>query len=112
LSCSPAPCSLPTSDVSPGKANTPVIASSPSNSRQLLAVRTDYSCGFLLGTSSSGDGGTTWTHLCLEGFESSGDAALAYGDAAAYVAAPDPTGFWATFLVNSSDNGATWSSPV
>jgi hypothetical protein len=52
------------------------------------------------------------THLCLEGFESSGDAALAYGDGAAYVAAPDPTGFWATFLVNSSDNGATWSSPV
>lgn len=114
LTCPLAPCVLSSSPVSPDHANSPVIASNPKDRQQLLAVGTDYVCaGFFsyIGIYASQDGGTTWNVTCVQSF-GTGDAVLAYGASASYVAYAVSSLGSPVRIEGSTDNGRTWSAPV
>jgi len=83
LSCSPAPCVLPNVQASEGglPVNEDPIAVNPVNSKQLLTGGNDYNCPSLQGFFASGDGGSTWSHTCmnsLPGYGGDGDPGVAY----------------------------------
>jgi hypothetical protein len=69
LSCSPAPCVLSPTQVSPGPNNTndaPIVAD-PSNPRNLLVGSNDWDCSVYesLGFYVSLDGGSEWNQVCM-----------------------------------------------
>jgi hypothetical protein len=78
LSCSPAPCVLPPTQVSPGPntADSAPIASDPSNSRNLIVGSNDYNCGFHgeegLGFFVSLDAGAAWSQVCMPSVSAKG----------------------------------------
>lgn len=127
LTCSPAPCAFPNSQASNGSqpANETPIAADPRNPQRLLVGANDHNCpnspqGYLgLGYYNSRDGGTTWAQTC--GTEApgtwpgGGDPIVAYDlNHTAYRGGVDTlySGLWIVVVDKSTDNGATWSSPV
>jgi len=126
LTCSPAPCALPPTQVSEGGAlvNTPSIAADPLNSRHLLLGANDFNCGDSASYSSQ-DGGTTWMGpFCMPNLDDGGrlfrasiDPGVTYDRTRmAYIAAPyfytqgsNTTGFVG---FSSSPDGVTWAQPA
>ena len=113
FSCAPGPCLLPSSPVSADEAKSPLVASNPRSPMQLLAVATDYTCTefSFVGIYASQDGGTTWNLTCVQSF-GTGDAALAYGVRAAYVAYAQSGVGGSVRVESSTDGGETWGPPV
>jgi hypothetical protein len=94
------------------------ISANPTNPLQLLTGGNDYNCTTsLLGFYTTGDGGATWTHTCmnvLPGTVGLGDPALGYDrNNTAYIVGLDgsPSFPLVVALEKSTDNGTTWSSP-
>jgi len=73
LSCSPAPCALPPTQVSPGPndVNSAPIAANPSNPGNIMVGGNDANCGFggvySLGFFISLDDGSAWNQYCMTG---------------------------------------------
>jgi len=69
ITCSPAPCVLPNTQVSPLPDTTPrnetPIVVMPGNSNIMLAGANDYNCDTVTGFFTTTDGGSTWTEQCL-----------------------------------------------
>ena len=81
LTCSPAPCAFPNVDASEGGSapvNEHPIAANPNNAMQLLSGGNDYNCGNIQGFFASGDGGSTWAHVCSPGSGGEGDPVVGY----------------------------------
>jgi hypothetical protein len=122
LTCSPAPCVLPTSQASPGAApaNTTPIVVNPKNPSVLLAGANDYSCAFpngnMQGYYLSTDAGTTWNHTCMSVYSGlgQGDPGVAFSANGkfAYIAGlqANRSGTNGVVFERSSDNGTTWSA--
>jgi len=69
LSCSPAPCVLPPTQVSPGPNpdNDPAIVASPANPRDILVGSNSWNCSLYesLASYSSVNGGSSWSDACM-----------------------------------------------
>ena len=129
LTCSPAPCVLPPTQVSEGGAlvNTPSIAADPLNPGHLVLGANDGNCPLNTGSLAaytSSDGGSAWgPPFCMPNindgplFHSSIDPSVAYDrNGVAYVAGPyyhtmgtNVTGFVA---FSKSSDGTNWSQPA
>ena len=121
LTCSPAPCVLPNVMASEGTSN-PVnedpIAVNLKNSKQLETGGNDYNCSSLQGFFTYSNGGTTWTHTCLNtlsGASGDGDPGVGY-DLQNHVYATGidsgtSDGYDIVFE-KSSNNGTSWSAPA
>jgi hypothetical protein len=110
MTCSSPPCVLPNVQVSDNLAKSPLIATSPVNSADLLASAWDDvdACPGAL-TFTSADAGSQWTSDCL-GIAEDGDPATAYGRKALYAAGalyPPPA-----YVQVSNDNGRTWGEQI
>jgi len=90
------------------------IAVNPVNSKQLLTGGNDYNCPSLQGFFASGDGGSTWSHTCmnaLAGYSGSGDPGVAYDrNGIAFITGVDSSR--AIAIEGSGNNGTTWTAPV
>jgi hypothetical protein len=120
LTCSKAPCAFTPVQASEG--GQPVdedpIATNPANASQLLTGGNDYNCGSLQGFYTTNDGGSTWTHTCmntLAGAVGDGDPGVAYnGRGTAVIDGIDSlsNGSWVIAFETSTNNGSTWSLPA
>jgi hypothetical protein len=113
LTCSPAPCAFTPVDASEGGSlpvNEDPIAVNPTNSSQILTGGNDYNCGNIQGFFASGDGGTTWTHVCSPGSGGQGDPIVGYDLNNVAHAGGIQNGSVVGFT--STNNGMTWSAPT
>src|SRR5215469_5473692 len=113
LTCSPAPCAFTPVDASEGGSlpvNEDPIAVNPNNSSQILTGGNDYNCGNIQGFFASGDGGTTWTHVCSPGSGGEGDPIVGYDLNNVAHAGGIQNGSVVGFT--STNNGMTWSAPT
>ena len=119
--CTPAPCVLPNLNIQPSSNpvnETPVVVN-PKNRKQLLAGANDYNCPNTQGFYNSNDGGTTWSHFCMQNISSigpgAGDPGVGYDlKGNAYITGIDftqPSGPSGIIFQKSSNNGTTWSAP-
>jgi hypothetical protein len=120
LSCSPAPCRLPNTRVTPGNRISPTapnLAINQNNPMQMIVGEGDGACTSGGAAYASSDGGTTWTKTCLpvlstlDGYtqlwmvyDNSGVVHALLGTSNA------DCGENLILESHSSDNGATWSS--
>jgi len=121
LTCSPAPCALPNVQASTSGSqpvNETPIAANPKNAKQLITGGNDYNCPSLQGFFTSSNGGTTWSHTCLNtlsGASGDGDPGVGYDlNGAVYASGIDsgtPDGSDIVFE-KSTNNGGTWSAPA
>lgn len=125
ITCSPAPCILPTVEIStgPNLVNTPPIVANPANSKNLLVGANDYNCPEFSGplaAYTSNDGGSTWSRAtCMVGVQNYSPTifpTVGYDRSGrAYLAGTyeDNEGGGTGFIgVENSDNGFNWSDPV
>ena len=113
LTCSPAPCAFTPVDASEGGSlpvNEDPISVNPTNSSQILSGGNDYNCGNIQGFFASGDGGTTWTHVCSPGSGGEGDPIVGYDLNNVAHAGGIQSGSVVGFT--STNNGMTWSAPT
>ncbi|HZQ23527.1 MAG TPA: sialidase family protein [Terriglobales bacterium] len=118
VTCSPAPCTLPNTNVSKSAvlANETPIVINPKNQLQLLSGANDYACAGIQGFYFSPDGGTTWNRSCLgllSGASGDGDPNVGFDlNNVAYAAGIDALSSGATNIVwsKSTDQGKTWSA--
>jgi hypothetical protein len=130
LSCSPAPCVLPPTQVSPGPngADSAPIAADPSNPRNLIVGSNDRNCGFE-GEPSPGffvslDAGSGWNQICMPGVSAKGQdyvpdlgAILGYDrNGVAYIGGgyvDNQSGPGPSFeAFQKSSDGIHWSAPA
>jgi hypothetical protein len=111
LTCTPAPCVLPNVQVSADLINGPLVAVSPSNSSEVLAVAFDENCNGT-GAYASANGGSTWNTTCLDDLASVGSPSLAYGREAEYAVGTNGDSFGATTYVQHSTGKGTWTGQV
>jgi len=114
--CTPAPCVLPNIDIFPSSApvnEVPVVVN-PKNPKQLMSGANDYNCPNTQGFYNSNDGGTTWSHFCMQnlsGASGLGDPGVGYDlKGNAYITGIDSTP--AIIFQKSKNNGKTWSAPA
>jgi hypothetical protein len=121
--CSPTPCALPNVQASEGgrPVNEDPIAANPANAGDLLTGGNDYNCSSLLGFFTSGNGGSTWNHTCMNLPASfpvgCGDPGVGYDlSGAAFItgiASTNSSCFPGVIIFEkSTDNGTKWSAPA
>jgi len=114
------PQSKPLTNVEASPGGQPVdedpIATNPANSQQLLSGGNDYNCGNIQGFYSSSNGGTTWSHFCMQNLPGSsgcGDPAVGYDlTGASYIMGLDCSGAGDGIFQKSTNNGGSWSAPA
>jgi hypothetical protein len=114
--CTPAPCVLPNIDIfaSSNPVNETPVVVNPKNPKQLMAGANDYNCPNTQGFYNSNDGGTTWSHFCMQNLSGAfgeGDPGVGYDlKGNAYITGIDSTP--AIIFQKSKNNGGTWSAPA
>jgi hypothetical protein len=122
LTCTPAPCVFTNVQASGGSApaNETPVAVNTKKLKHVLAGANDYSCSSsLAGFYTSASGGSTWARSCAAlvagGNGGGGDPIVGYdlkSDAFRGSITFLSTGLWAIGLSKSTNNGATWGTPV
>ncbi len=120
VTCSPAPCRLPNTRVTPGNRvilTAPNLAINPNNPMQMIVGEEDGTCTSFGASYASNDGGTTWTRTCLPVLNTLDNYAelwMVYDNSGVVHALLGTSnadcGENIILESHSSDNGATWSS--